>query len=270
MFIHIHGVNYYVEMRGTGKPLVLLHGFTGSSQIWQDCLHALSDTYQLIAIDLLGHGQTQCPPEAERYQMQHQVNDLHQLTHELGLDKFVLLGYSMGGRIALSYAMHHPETVKALILESSSPGIAEISQREERYRQDTELAERILEHGVERFVNEWEKLPLFQTQYGLPSDVVHKQREIRLHHTKQGLAHALKGASVGRQPSWWEHLTKFHMPTLLIFGELDAKFMQINTLMAQQLPLCEYRQITRSGHTPHLENPTEFQSCVRTFLETLN
>jgi 2-succinyl-6-hydroxy-2,4-cyclohexadiene-1-carboxylate synthase len=200
--------------------------------------------------------------------MQQQVNDLHQLTHELGLDKFVLLGYSMGGRIALSYAMNHPETVKALILESSSPGIVDVSQKEERYRQDAELAERILEHGVEHFVNEWEQLPLFQTQQQLPNNVLHKQREIRLHHTKQGLANALKGASVGRQPSWWEHLTKFYVPTLLIVGELDQKFVHMNTLMAQRFPLCEYQQITRSGHTPHLENPTEFQSCVMTFLET--
>ncbi len=262
MFIQINDVNYYIEIQGEGEPLLLLHGFTGSSQIWHDLMNVCSSHCKVIAIDLIGHGQTGSPDIAERYQIKHQVADLHQLTRALNLDKFMLLGYSMGGRIGLSLAMEDPDRITALILESSSPGISDPDEKIARYDQDVVLAERILEKGVEYFVHQWESLPLFHTQQRLPADIFRRQREIRLSHTQHGLANSLIGASIGCQTSWWDQLENFDVPTLLITGELDQKFVSLNRLVDDKLPRSKHIQITQSGHTPHLENPTEFHQAV--------
>jgi 2-succinyl-6-hydroxy-2,4-cyclohexadiene-1-carboxylate synthase len=269
MIIRIHDVHYYVELQGEGEPLLLLHGFTGSTQIWQDFMKVCSTHYQMIAIDLIGHGQTESPFNSEHYQIQHQVEDLHQLTRALNLNKFMLLGYSMGGRIGLSFAMQYPDRVQALLLESSSPGISDPDEKHTRYQQDLALAKRIVDHGVESFVQYWESLPLFHTQQRLPAEIIRKQREIRLSHTKHGLANSLIGASVGCQTSWWNQLDNFEVPTLLITGELDQKFVALNHLMHQKLPMSTHIQISQSGHTPHLENPSEFHQVVMSYITNL-
>src|SRR5689334_14583758 len=120
--VTINGIEYYVECRGEGAPLLLLHGFTGSSATWAP--HVAAWPARTIAVDLPGHGKTDAPADADLYCMEATVADLVALLDRLGVARAHVLGYSMGGRVALHLAAANPERVATLILESASPGLA--------------------------------------------------------------------------------------------------------------------------------------------------
>ena len=120
-------------------PSYFLHGFTGSTTSWREITKLLKGNYQTIAVDLTGHGKSTIPEDIDRYSMDQQVEDLEELFTELSLDQFILVGYSMGGRVALAYTVRHSKRVSSLILESSSPGLKTEEEREERQEADRRL-----------------------------------------------------------------------------------------------------------------------------------
>lgn len=262
----VNGVTYQFISAGTGQPLILLHGFTGSAQSWANLLPTLSAHYRVIAPDLMGHGADNVHYPPERYSMAHVVADVLALCDTLGLDHPHLLGYSMGGRVALACAISAPARFRSLILESASPGLATEAEREARRKSDTALAEGILRDGIEAFVNTWQALPLWHTQASLPADVRHAQRRQRLQHHPIGLAHSLIGYGTGAQPSYWDALATLALPTLLVVGEADEKFRHINADMRAILPHAELMTIANAGHTTHLEQPQAFLEAVLGFL----
>ena len=128
--------------------IVFLHGFTGSTASWREIIKLLEGKYSTIAVDLTGHGKSSSPEDVNRYSMEQQVEDLEELFTALSLDQFILVGYSMGGRIALAYTVNYPDRVSSLILESSSPGLKTEKERIERKAADKRLAEKILKDGL--------------------------------------------------------------------------------------------------------------------------
>lgn len=158
--MELNGVRYHVEQYGEGEPLLLLHGFTGSADTWRP-LHPFWRRFRLIAADLLGHGRTEAPKDARRYRIERAADDLAALLDKLGVEKANVVGYSMGGRLALTFAMLHPHRVRRLVLESSSPGLQTDAERRARREADEALAQRIEQEGVRAFVDHWERLPLF-------------------------------------------------------------------------------------------------------------
>jgi 2-succinyl-6-hydroxy-2,4-cyclohexadiene-1-carboxylate synthase len=176
----------------------------------------------------------------------------------------------MGGRLALDIAVHHPTAVRALILESASPGLVDVAERRERRLQDEELAGRIEAEGVERFVNTWEQLPLFASQRHLPADVQAGIRRQRLNNSAAGLARSLRGMGAGVQPSLWAELATIDRPALLIAGALDPKFVTINRQMAVALPEGRLNIIENAGHAVHLEQPARFAEVVEAFLSSVS
>lgn len=258
----VHGVDYYYEVAGSGPPLVLLHGFTGSVETWAAHTPALAHRYRTIAADLLGHGRTDAPPDPARYGMAAAAADLATLLQDLTTEPITLLGYSMGGRLALYFALTYPERVHTLILESASPGLAEVDARQARIVQDTALAGRIESEGIAAFVDYWEAIPLFASQRTLPAEVRNRLRQQRLRNRALGLANSLRGMGSGVQPSLWERLGDLSMPVQLIAGELDTKFVEINRGMAAQIPNASLTIIPNAGHTVHLEQPELFQTLV--------
>ncbi|MFC0273992.1 2-succinyl-6-hydroxy-2,4-cyclohexadiene-1-carboxylate synthase [Metabacillus herbersteinensis] len=258
-------MNYHVEVHFSGEPLVLLHGFTGSSVNWGPFLKEFK-SYQVVLIDMLGHGRTDSPTQSDRYHMDNVVEDLKVIFEKLNLDSVNLLGYSMGGRIALSFSAKYPGFVKKLILESSSPGLKRMEEREDRIKKDRYLAEGIVKKGVEAFVNDWESIPLFQSQLQLPSEIQSLIRLQRLSNTKIGLSNSLIGMGTGSQSSSWEQLPLLKMPVLLICGELDTKFCEIAKEMDEILPFSTISEINRAGHAIHVEKPRMFGKIVNEFL----
>src|SRR5258707_8441027 len=258
----VNGVQYNIETSGSGMPLVLLHGFTGSTKTWAQHIPELSAHHQVIAVDLLGHGQSDSPDDPARYSMECCTRDLAKLFDQFGLERCYLLGYSMGGRVALHFALTYPEWLLGLILESASPGIADPQERQARLASDVELAERIERHGLGALVNYWEHLPLFATQSTLPIDMQEHVRRERLANNPRGLANSLRGLSTGAQPSLWQRLNELEVPTLPIVGALDTKFMEIGQAMTATLPNAQLEIVYGAGHTIHLEQPKDFRSIV--------
>ena len=267
MHIKVNGINYHVKTIGEGEPLLLLHGFTGSFQTWSPFINNWSDSFKLILVDIIGHGKTDHPESADRYTMENVVLDLKEILHTLNINKVHLLGYSMGGRVALSFSILYPEYVLSLILESSSPGLELEEERLARINNDTQLAERIVRGGIQRFVDYWEKIPLFSSQEQRLSDA-RKQaiRQGRLENSTLGLANSLRGMGTGVQPSWWEQLNNFQKPVLLLAGEDDQKFCMIGQKMHELLPNSKILIINDAGHAIHVEQPGIFGKIVKDYL----
>lgn len=264
--IKVQGIYYSINRAGTGVPLILLHGFTGSSHSWEPHIPYFERYFSTIAIDLPGHGETGIPTDLARYSVEQTVRDLIALFDWLLLKQVHLLGYSMGGRVALYMAMKYPERIKSLVLESASPGIADPVQRQERAAQDRQLAEMLERDGMESFVQQWENLPLFASQKRMPAPQRLRLREMRLHNSPTGLANSLRGLSTGVQPPLWEHLPRINVPTLLLAGELDSKFVEIGRQMQPCLPDAQLQIVPDAGHTTHFEQPQSFRRAVLNFL----
>jgi 2-succinyl-6-hydroxy-2,4-cyclohexadiene-1-carboxylate synthase len=252
------------------QTLVLLHGFTGSAANWIDLFPALqAPGRRLIALDLPGHGHSAAPADPGRYAIEQSCDDLCAALRALGVGacEAVLLGYSLGGRIALAAACSG--FLRALILESASPGIADPAERELRRQSDALLAERIESAGVAAFVHEWEQLPLFASQRTLPEATRVALRTQRLRNRAQGLAQSLRGAGAGVQTALHARLPALDLPVLLLAGERDNKYCRIACEMAALLPQAQLTLVPAAGHAIHLEQPADFCRLVNAFCCTV-
>lgn len=263
--LKVRGLDVNVEIWNNEavETIVLLHGFTGSVRTWEKVVSQFPSTVRAIAIDLIGHGKTTAPVEANRYSMEQQVADLEELFTQLQLTKFTLLGYSMGGRVALSYATAYPNRIKCLILESASPGLKTEEERAARRIADAQLAQSIEANGIETFVEKWENIPLFQSQKKLPLSIQRAIREERLSQCEIGLANSLRGMGTGSQRSLWPTLKNLTFPVYLITGSIDEKFCNIAVEMKKELMNAEHIVIVGAGHAIHVENPTQFATIVK-------
>src|SRR5690625_179189 len=138
-YVLIDDTTYAYTINGSGEPLVLLHGFTGTSQTWLPFIEKWKEHYQVITIDLPGHGNTTGEANLKMKQVSHHMK---QLLDHLSIEKCHLLGYSMGGRTALSFAMWYPLYIESLLLESASPGLQTTKEQLERVEKDTRSEER--------------------------------------------------------------------------------------------------------------------------------
>ena len=270
--IAVNGVHYNVErLSEGGPPLLLLHGFTGSAATWASFPEAW-EHFSCIAIDFLGHGNSDSPAEPERYATARWVDDMAALMDALGIAAAAVLGYSMGGRAALRFALAHPERVTALVLESASPGIEDEAERSVRVASDEALADDIERDGIGPFVDRWQSIPLFASQTALPEATRARLREQRLHNIPRGLANSLRGMGAGRDTPVFDRLVELRMPALLIAGGLDAKYRALAQRMAAaSAPVANTALaiVPDAGHATHLERPDAFQQVVVDFLSGL-
>lgn len=185
----VKGLDVHIEQwnEQATQTVVFLHGFTGSTNTWKKIVSLLPSNIRCIAVDLIGHGKTAAPTTVEFYSMAFQVELLHELFQQLKLDTFTLVGYSMGGRVALSYAVRYPSRIEHLLLESASPGLVEEQQRTTRKQADDTLAEKILANGIESFVNKWENIPLFASQKNFLQKYSRKSVQSAYSREKSGL-----------------------------------------------------------------------------------
>ncbi len=262
----IDGLTLNTESSGAGPPVVLLHGFTGSTTTWRLLTEVLAPQFEVISIDIVGHGASDSPRSLERYAMRRCVDDLVDALRELGHERAPWLGYSMGARTALQVAVHHPEAVDALVLEGVTPGVADAEERAARVSSDEALADRIERDGLEVFVDFWESISLWNTQAGLAEEAVAAIRSQRMGNTLLGLANSLRGMGTGAQEALQDRLGEVGVPTLLLTGALDLKFSAIAREMADRIPSARLAPIAGAGHAVHLEDPDVFASAVAGFL----
>lgn len=260
----IDGTTYAYTIEGEGPPLVLLHGFTGTKETWRSFIDATKGRYRILTIDLPGHGHTVAK---QKVTMEQFVKDLYDLTREVQFDRFHLLGYSLGGRTALTYAMHYPHTIRSLVLESASPGLKTEEERKKRIAWDKQLAEMIIEKGLKQFVAYWENIPLFASQKRLDKSMKKAVREERLSHSAIGLAQSLLGMGTGKQKPWWNELDSIQFPLLLLVGSLDEKFIRINEQMAHKIETSTMQIVADAGHTIHIEQKEAFANIVMNYMD---
>ena len=216
--------------------IVLLHGFTHTGASWQPVIEALGERYRAIAPDIRGHG---AATELQPVTLEAVIGDVAGLTE----GPFTLVGYSMGGRIALHVALAlGPARVERLVLIGASPGLADDGQRGERVAADEALAGEIealaaargAAAAMDEFARRWATgTPVLA---GQPAEVRERVHADRLRNTPAGLARALRGLGTGALPPLWDRLGELTMPVTLIVGERDAKFQAIADEMAERMP----------------------------------
>ena len=270
MKITYKNVNLNLEIQRnntSGNYILFLHGFTGSAKDWNEVIQSIDTRFNLACLDLIGHGESQSPADQKFYSAESIIDQIDDVINKLTNEKVILVGYSMGGRAALCYADRHQEKLKALILESSTPGISSESVRTERIASDEKLEKFILDNPIGKFVDYWINIDLFSSQKKLPQDKLKLVHRNKLKNNPVGLANSLKEFSTGKMPPLFEKLKDVRTKTLLISGELDEKFTAINSNLAKLFPSSEHKIIIGAGHNTHLEKPDEFIKVVNNFLK---
>jgi 2-succinyl-6-hydroxy-2,4-cyclohexadiene-1-carboxylate synthase len=259
---------FYYELWGSRNhpKLFFLHGFMGSSDDFKTILEILGDQFCCLAIDLPGHGQTQMLDPG----LSDGINEIAEsliafLTH-LHFTHSHLIGYSMGGRLALYLICRFPEQFKSLSLESASPGLATAPERCQRQQKDEQLAIQLETSSWPSFLSQWYEQPIFATLRRHPNFGLLLER--RSQNRPQELAQVLRKLGTGSQPSLWEELSHIQLPIRLIVGALDSKFIGINQKM---LPHCQNATLSvvpNCGHAVHFEQPHVFAELLNAHLTT--
>lgn len=258
-----HRWHYHTWGSPHNPLLLLLHGFTGSSASWAELGQRWSTHHYVVAPDLPGHGQTPASANPQAISLAETARRLSLLLNHLSRDKAAVLGYSMGGRLALHMGIRNGKQISKLILESASPGLSQPLERQMRQQHDRDLAKAIESRGLEWFITYWADLPLFESQ---PAWLRRSENSIRASQSSFGLAQSLRGAGTGEQDSLWDALSMLHMPVFLITGALDTKFSTIAQEMTRHSPRLTWMQVENTGHNVHGERPNQFFKLVSHFL----
>lgn len=261
MQINIGEYYYGVTVVGTGKPLVCFHGFSESGSTW-DGIEVPG--YRLIRIDSMGHGRSARPMELQPYELSQMLSDLHRVIYAVAGERYALMGYSMGARLALLYTLEYPEEVSHLVLESGSVGIEDEVARQERYFADKALGNRIREQDVQWFSETWAKLDIFKTQQSLPVKVQQQVQRRRLLNSPHALAFTLEGSGQGSMPYVGHRLSELTMPVCYISGELDTKYTAIGAQYFGDV----HRIVPKVGHNVHVEAPEAYGQILERFFYT--
>lgn len=227
------------------RQVLLLHGFTHTGASWRPVVDALGERYRALAPDIRGHGEA-----AERRPV-----DLPAVLADLqdaAAGRFILAGYSMGGRLGLHLALEQPERIERLVLIGASPGIADEQERRARRKADERLAGELEGRGIEEFARRWAVTPVLA---GLPAPVAARVHQDRLRSTTDGLARALRGLGTGALAPVWDRLGELSLPVAIVVGERDLKFQAIGHQMADLMPRAQVIVVPGAGHAVHLEAP---------------
>jgi len=260
---------YFNSFEGERNTILMLHGFTGSLDDWREIHHSLNPNFNYIGIDLVGHGKSDSPVIVDRYSPQALSKQINDILVNLSIEQVIILGYSMGGRAALSYAINHPNKIIGLILESTTAGIESKTIRSERIKTDEELAHYIESNNIEEFVELWMSKEIFNTQRRFSNEKLKNIRKKKTLNSKIGLANSLRGFGTGRMGYFGSKLNQINCPVLLITGELDTRFTKINSVLKKKFKIIKHRIINNAGHNTHLEEPMKFVKLVNEFLSSL-
>jgi esterase len=265
----LNGLRFHYRDWGNegAQALVLLHGFTGHARTWDSFAMALRDRYHVLALDQRGHGESEW---ASDYAPERRVEDMEAFVAELGLDRFVLLGLSMGGRAAFMYAARNPQKVERLVIVDIAP------------ESDPRGARRIAA-GVQArdiFDDPEEAVAAARAANPRPPEDALRHRILNnLISTADGkwtfrYDVALRNGSGARviptpeeAERTWASLSQITSPTLLIRGvESDILSPEQAERMCSLIPDCRMVEVAESGHSVPLDNPAGFLKAVRTFL----
>ena len=258
-------------------PLLLVHGFAQSARSWAATAERLAASGRVTyAIDLTGHGQSDRPCDEQAYELGEQGRTLLGCARRVARAEGArptIVGYSMGGRVALAALVDGPEAFSevagALVLESCGLGPADEAERARAAQADARRAEEMRAQGLEAFMEAWGSQPLFASQVALPSDVRGRVRAERLANDVEALVrtferagqHAMpaRGAVCAALAGYVERGGRVRY----VAGALDEKY----AALAEVLPSCvEARIVECAGHNVHLERPDAYAQLLCDFI----
>jgi len=284
-----------VERRGSGQPLVLLHGFTGDGSTMQCLAERLEIDTDVVLLDLVGHGRSSVPDDERAYSVDAMAAHVAAVGEECASGSmaahvaavgeecasgsmavnaasggeecasgsFHLVGYSMGGRVALALACRHPDLLRSLTVIGASAGLSTEAERAERRESDQKLAESIEQDGLEAFVDRWMANPLFATQARLGAGFLAASRAQRMRNSAAGLARSLRAAGTGVMTPLHDDLESCAVPTVFIVGAQDPKFTRVAVGLAARMPNAATAVVDDAGHAAHLEQPDAVAAVIR-------
>jgi 2-succinyl-6-hydroxy-2,4-cyclohexadiene-1-carboxylate synthase len=238
------------------ETVVLLHGFAGTRRAWDLVADRLDpERYRPLALDLRGHGDAR---DARPITFADCAADVAAAAPE----RFVLCGYSFGGRVALHVALAHPGRVSRLVLVASTAGIEDAGQRAERRDADERLARETEGGTIEEFADRWSRLPLFA---GTPPQAAAFWREDLLRNDPAALAAALRGVGAGVMEPLWDRLGELDgMPLTYIAGERDGRYTAVGRRMTAALPGARLLVVPGAGHGLPREAPQAVAAAIAT------
>lgn len=259
-------------------PLVLVHGFAQSAASWEEVAATLATDRSVYALDLVGHGASDCPDDASTYALDAQAEALLAFLTEIP-GRPAVVGYSMGGRVALAAVTRDPRafaaSARALILEAAGLGPASPEERDAAAARDAANAANLRADGVSAFMDVWERLPLFATQRDLPAAIRARLRAGRLDNDAEVLARTFEHAGQHAMPSRERALEalatlrELGLPVLYLAGERDAKYAALAAELAAA-NLCTTSIVPGAGHNVHLEAPATFAQELTRFLSAID
>lgn len=262
------GTAYEVRTSGAGPTVLLLHGFTGRASDWSPFLPMLRRVARTVVVDLLGHGRSDAPSDPARHAIERQAVDIADILRTLDAGPAVVVGYSMGARVALRLAVTEPAMVRGLILESPSAGILDPRERAARAAADAALADTLERDGLDAFLQTWEAAPMFASEDRLPAAVRDRIRAARRRNRPGALAASLRGAGQGVMEPLVERLGSVRCPTLVIAGALDGTGVARAATIARRVPSVRMLILPDRGHAPHRESPLRFRQILLDQLST--
>lgn len=249
-FLTRDGVRLYYEDHGTGPAVLLSHGYSWSSRMWQGQVAAFKDRYRIIVWDMRGHGESDYPDDPALYSLAHTVADMAAVLDACGVDKAVIGGLSLGGYSTLAFHRVHPERCRALLLCDTGPGFKKDESRLAWNERAKERAASLESDGLA----------------ALGGNAQAKQAR---HRNAQGLAHAARGMLAQDSSDVFYSLPDIEKPTLVVVGADDTPFLAATDYMAAKIPGCRKAVVSKAGHASNIDNPTEFNAAVGAFLDSL-
>jgi 2-succinyl-6-hydroxy-2,4-cyclohexadiene-1-carboxylate synthase len=238
---------------GSGEPsLTFVHGFTQTRASWHTVVSLLKDHFRCVTLDAPHHGEAQS--------VDVDFDTASDLIAETASGS-ILVGYSMGGRMALSAAIRHSAPLRGLILVSTTAGIADDAERLERTRSDETLAQRIESIGTAAFLEEWTAQPMFTE-----TSVDAEDLKARLTNSPASLARSLRSCGTGAQSSLWDQLPSLQLPTLVITGARDVKYGELGRRLQESISDSELVVIDNAGHAVHLDQPSQVADVIADFV----
>jgi 2-succinyl-6-hydroxy-2,4-cyclohexadiene-1-carboxylate synthase len=235
-------------MVGVNPLVAFLPGFAQRADAWDSVADRVAQKYRSLPVDF-----TTWTFDGRLREIADRVDDGD-----------VVVGYSMGGRLALKAALRRPGKFGALVLVGTSAGIEDPQARAQRRAADDELADWVETHTIEEFAERWEAQPVFASQ---PPELVSAQRAGRLSHTPERLAQLLRSAGQGMFEPVWRDLEAIDCPVLAVAGALDTKYADASYRIAERVKHGSARLIPEAGHAPQLERPGEFADVLLDFLD---
>ncbi|SDJ88706.1 2-succinyl-6-hydroxy-2,4-cyclohexadiene-1-carboxylate synthase [Ferrimonas sediminum] len=242
--------------------LVLLHGFLGSGEDWRPLVAGLADRYYCITLDLPGHGHSrECAlTTAPGFHLLCQA--IEASLNRLGVNHYHLLGYSLGGRVALHLAQHCPQRLHSLLIESAHPGLEHAVERRQRLQDDARWHLSLTQAPIGDFLSRWYQQPVFAS---LSDTARAAMIQARIHNHGPNLGACYLSTSLGHQQDLRPLLASLSLPVHYLCGLQDAKFLALGQQLQQQGLITELHPMP-GGHNVHAANGDAFLDTINTIL----